>query len=149
MRIGLVLALTVGGVVAAALVSFNASTPHADSAPVVVLAAGDIAVCGTAGDEQTAALLDEEPGTVLTLGDNAYETGTAAEFQNCYEPTWGRHKARTHPSVGNHEYGTTDATGYYNYFGAAAGDPSKGYYSFDVGAWHLVAINSMCGEIGG
>ena len=73
-------------------------------------------------------------GTVFTAGDNVYESGTAAEFTNCYGPTWGRHKARTKPSVGNHEYHTSGASGYFGYFGAAAGDPNKGYYSYNLGA---------------
>jgi hypothetical protein len=94
-------------------------------------------------------LIDGIPGTVYTLGDNVYETGTAAEFTNCYNPSWGRFKDRTHPTVGNHEYGTSNATGYYGYFGAAAGDPTKGYYSYDLGQWHIVVLNSNCSEVGG
>jgi hypothetical protein len=117
--------------------------------PQIVLAAGDIADCDSSGDEATAALLDTRPGTVLTLGDNAYPDGTATQFANCYDPTWGRHKSRTRPSAGNHEYHTAGAAGYYGYFGSAAGDPSKGYYSFDLGAWHLIALNSNCSAIGG
>jgi hypothetical protein len=114
----------------------------------LVYAAGDIAACDSTGDEATAALLDARPdGTVITLGDNVYPNGTAAEFANCYDPTWGRHKARTHPAIGNHEYGTPDATGYFDYFGAAAGPPGKGWYSFDVGAWHVVMLNSNCGQV--
>jgi hypothetical protein len=108
----------------------------------VLLAAGDIASCSSNGDEQTAQLLDGLSGTVATLGDNAYDSGSASEFANCYDPTWGRHKARTHPAVGNHEYNTTGASGYFNYFGAAAGEPGKGYYSYDLGAWHLIVLNS-------
>ena len=98
----------------------------------VLLAAGDIADCNSPGDEATALILDREPGTIATLGDNVYENGTADEFARCYEPTWGRHKARTRPAVGNHEYHTPGAAGYYGYFGAAAGDPAKGYYSYDA-----------------
>jgi hypothetical protein len=113
-------------------------TPPGD--PVFV-GAGDIANSGT-GDTATAALLDNIPGTVYTLGDNAYDSGTAAEFNTYYDPTWGRHKARTKPSPGNHDYNTAGATGYYGYFGAAAGDPTKGYYSYDLGNWHIVVINS-------
>jgi hypothetical protein len=83
------------------------------------------------------------------MGDNAYESGTITEFNNCYAPTWGRQKSRTHPSVGNHEYRTLGAAGYYSYFGAAAGDPQKGYYGYDIGAWHVIVINSNCSEVGG
>jgi hypothetical protein len=115
----------------------------------VFVGAGDIASCSSSGDEATAKLLDGIPGTVYTLGDNAYESGTATEFANCYDPSWGRHKARTKPAVGNHEYNTAGASGYYNYFGAAAGGASKGYYSYDLGAWHIVALNSMCENVGG
>jgi hypothetical protein len=114
----------------------------------VLLAAGDIASCASSGDEATAALLDARPSAVVaTLGDNAYDSGTATEFANCYHPTWGRSKARTHPAAGNHDYGTAGAAGYYGYFGAAAGDPSKGYYSYDLGTWHVVALNSNCSVV--
>ncbi len=88
----------------------------------VILAAGDIASCTSAGDEATAALLDQRFGTVVTLGDNAYRDG--AQFQSCYEPSWGRHRARTRPATGNHEYQTDGAAGYFAYFGAAAGNPT-------------------------
>jgi hypothetical protein len=120
------------------------------TADPVFVGAGDIASCTSTGDEATASLLDAIPGTVYTTGDNAYESGTTSEFTNCYAPSWGRHKARTRPTVGNHEYySTTNASGYFGYFGAAAGDPSKGYYSYDLGEWHMVALNSMCEQVGG
>ena len=90
------------------------------AAPTVLVGAGDIAGCGTSGDDQTANLLDGIDGTVITLGDNAYESGSAQEFTDCYQPSWGRHTARTMPAVGNHEYVTPGAAGYYGYFGAAA-----------------------------
>jgi len=120
----------------------------------VLLAAGDIASCSSGGDEATAALLagvlaGGVSGEVVTLGDNAYESGTAAEFANCYDPSWGQQKARTRPATGNHEYLTAGAAGYFGYFGAAAGDPAKGYYSYDLGTWHLVALNSNCAPVGG
>jgi hypothetical protein len=115
----------------------------------VLVAAGDIASCSSSGDEATAALLDGISGTVLTLGDNAYDSGTPSQFTNCYQPSWGRHKARTRPSAGNHDYLTASASGYYGYFGAAAGDPTKGYYSYELGAWHIVVINSNCSQVGG
>jgi len=123
--------------------------PRALAAEATLLAAGDIASCASSGDEATADLLDTLTGDVAVLGDNAYESGTVAEFTNCYDPSWGRHKARTRPSAGNHEYNTAGATGYYGYFGAAAGDPSKGYYSYDLGDWHVIVINSNCSVIGG
>ncbi|MGH2417005.1 MAG: metallophosphoesterase family protein, partial [Candidatus Limnocylindria bacterium] len=114
-----------------------------------LLAAGDVASCDSSGDEQTANLLDKLPGTIAGLGDLVYDDGTAEEFADCYGPTWGRHKARTRPAPGNHEYNSDGAEGYYDYFGAAAGDPSRGYYSYQLGSWHVVALNSNCGEIGG
>lgn len=114
-----------------------------------ILAAGDIAGCETQGDEKTAALLDRHQGTVLTLGDNVYDKGTAREFADCYGPTWGRHLGRTRPAPGNHDYGNGRAVAYFEYFGAAAGEPGKGWYSFDLGGWHLVALNSNCAAAGG
>ncbi len=124
----------------------------ASTRDVVLVGAGDIADCsdpeGTGGDD-TAALLDGITGTVFTIGDNAYPSGTDANFNDCYGPSWGRHKARTYPSPGNHEYDTPNASGYFNYFGAAAGDPGEGYYSYDLGGWHVVVLNSMCGNVGG
>jgi hypothetical protein len=110
---------------------------------VVMIGAGDISDCNNNNDEATAKLLDANPGgTVFTLGDNAYENGSTTDYNNCYNPTWGRHKSRTKPAVGNHEYNTLNATGYSGYFGSAAGDPAKLYYSYDVGDWHVVVLNS-------
>jgi hypothetical protein len=114
-----------------------------------LVGAGDIADCNVPGDNATAALLDGIPGTVFTTGDNAYDVGSASQFTNCYGPTWGRHKARTRPAPGNHDYGTAGAAEYYRYFGAVAGDPAKGYYSYDLaqGAWHIVVVNSNCSTV--
>ena len=117
---------------------------------VVVLAgAGDIAECGNPMSEATARLLDGIPGIVFTLGDNAYPSGTAAQFEECYGPTWGRHRARTRPAAGNHDYKTPGGAGYHTYFGEAAGPPGKGYYSYTAGAWHVVVLNSNCDAVGG
>ncbi len=124
-----------------------AAEPSSDTAPVL-LAAGDIAAC-TPGSEATAALLDRLSGTIVTLGDNAYPSGSAEEFARCYAPTWGRHKARTRPVPGNHEYRTPGAWAYFAYFGSAAGEAGRGYYSYDLGTWHMVALNSNCDEVGG
>jgi hypothetical protein len=107
-----------------------------------LVGAGDISTCSNNGDEATAKLIDGIAGTVFTAGDNAYESGSASEYANCYNPTWGRFKSRTNPSPGNHEYNTSGATGYYGYFGAAAGDPTKGYYSYNLGSWHIIVLNS-------
>jgi hypothetical protein len=109
---------------------------------VVLVGAGDIANCDEAGEGATARLLDEIEGIVFTLGDHAYPDGTAGEFLRCYAPTWGRHKARTRPSPGNHDYHVTDAIPYYDYFGAASGTLGKGYYSYDAGAWHVIVLNT-------
>jgi hypothetical protein len=111
-------------------------------ASVTLVGAGDIASCGSGGDESTAKLLDSIPGTVFTAGDNAYEDGSAEDYASCYAPSWGRHKSRTRPAPGNHEYYTPGAVGYFGYFGSAAGDSDKGYYSYDLGAWHVVMLNS-------
>ncbi len=113
-----------------------------DVAPPVLVGAGDIAACASGGAQVTAALLDGISGTVFTAGDNAYEHGTYDEFIRCYDPSWGRHRARTRPAPGNHEYVTPGAAGYFQYFGDAAGDPSRGYYSYDLGNWHIVVVNS-------
>jgi hypothetical protein len=108
----------------------------------VLVGAGDIAVCGSVGTEETAKLLDGIDGTVFTTGDNAYFQGSAGDFRNCYDPTWGRHKHRTRPAPGNHEYESPGAAPYFEYFGANAGPPGLGYYSFGAGAWHIVSLNS-------
>ncbi len=112
------------------------------SSAAILVGAGDIATCKGVYDEQTAALLDDIPGTVFTVGDNVYDNGTATEYTDCYDPSWGRHKARTRPTPGNHDYYTPGATGYFGYFGAAASDPTLGYYSYDLGAWHIVVLNN-------
>ena len=111
----------------------------------VLVGAGDIGDCTRIWDSLTANLLDTIPGTVFAAGDNAYQDGTPAEYANCYDPTWGRFKARTRPVPGNHDYYTPGAAGYFGYFGAAAADPAKGYYSYDLGTWHIIALNSNIG----
>ena len=123
------------------------ATPTAP--PVVLVGAGDIASCDSSGDEATADLLDGIAGTVFTAGDNAYDRGTAAEFADCYGPTWGRHRDRTLPVPGNHDYVTAGAAGYFGYFGPSAGDPAEGWYAIDLGAWRIYALNSDCWAIGG
>lgn len=107
--------------------------------PEVLVGAGDIADCGLEEDEATAKLLDTIPGTVFTAGDNAYPNGTPAEFAACYGPTWGRHRERTRPSPGNHDHRMPGAAGYFGYFGSAA---PYYYYSYDLGAWHVVSLDS-------
>jgi hypothetical protein len=115
----------------------------------VLVGAGDIADCtGLSGAEATAKLLEGIPGTVMAVGDLAYPDGTAENFA-CYDKTWGRVKARTRPAPGNHEFHSTGAAYYFNYFGASAGDPTKGYFSYELGAWHIVVLNSECEAVGG
>jgi hypothetical protein len=109
----------------------------------VMVGAGDIASCGSDRDEATAALLERVEGTVFTLGDHAYPDGTREDFERCYAPGWGRHKQRTRPTPGNHEYHSAGAEPYFDYFGAAAGERGKGYYSYEVGTWHVVVLNSQ------
>jgi hypothetical protein len=108
----------------------------------ILVGAGDIGDCDKPNDEATAALLDRIPGTVFTAGDNAYPDGTTDEYTRCYHPNWGRHKSRTRPAPGNHDYLTPGAAGYFGYFGPSAGNPAEGYYSYDLGAWHVVVLNS-------
>ena len=113
-------------------------------ASATIVGAGDIADCGQTGDSATALLLDSIAGTVFTVGDNVYENGTTAEYTNCFDPTWGRFKARIRPAPGNHEYQSAGAAGYYAYFGAAAGTAGQGWYSYDVGTWHVIVLNANC-----
>ncbi|MBW4487187.1 MAG: metallophosphoesterase [Trichocoleus desertorum ATA4-8-CV12] len=94
-------------------------------------------------------LLNEDLAAVLPLGDLQYEVGSAEGFQKSYDPSWGKLKSITRPVVGNHEYATPGAAAYYRYFGAAAGDPQQGYYSYDLGQWHIIALNSNCSQVGG
>jgi PKD repeat protein len=108
----------------------------------VLIGAGDIGACNTDQDEATARLLDGRSGTVFTAGDHADPDGSAAAYTTCYDPTWGRHKGRTYASIGDNDYltGTADPT--WDYFGDRAGPRGKGWYSFDVGAWHVVVLNA-------
>lgn len=110
---------------------------------VTLLAVADVASCASTGDDATAAIPDTVAGDIIMAGDIAYESGTTAEFNDCFAPSWGRHRARIHPAPGNHEYeSSTTAAPYFAYFGAAAGPAERGYYSFNVGAWHVISLNS-------
>ncbi len=134
------------------------TTPQPDPPPVTatweIIAAGDIAQCGTSlpADvmaEKTAKLVERQLAlggdntNVLTLGDNVYNVGLLAEYQYCYAPTWGRFLSKTFAVAGNHDYGTANAVGYYDYFGAAAGADRKGYYRVDRNGWTVLALNSL------
>jgi hypothetical protein len=115
----------------------------------VLVGAGDIAACGLHGDTQTAALLDSIGGTVFTAGDNAYPNGTPQQFTDCYGPTWGRHLARTRPAPGNHDWETQDLAGYKGYFGTVASPDDTSWYSYDLGTWHVIVLDSNCEHVGG
>ena len=133
----------------------NTFTIVPPGASAVLLAAGDIASCSSSGDAATAAVLDLYPDAVVaSIGDNAYPSGTAQQFNDCYNPSWGTAKDRTRPTLGSHDYADArggSSAGYFGYFndqlspfGSSATDPNRGYYSYDVGPWHVVAINSSC-----
>ena len=112
------------------------------SGPVVFAGAGDIAMCDK-NSLDTSMLLESLGGLIFTLGDNAYFGGTRREYRDCYDTTWGRHKGRTYPVPGNHEYASAGAFPYFEYFGELASGPQgEGYYSFEVGDWHAIALNS-------
>jgi hypothetical protein len=120
-----------------------------DAQTAVLVGAGDIADCkDLSGAEATGKLLDKTPGTVMAVGDLAYPDGSKENFQ-CYDQTWGRVKSRTRPAPGNHEFHSSGATPYFDYFSAAAGDPKTGYYSYELGAWHVIVLNSECKDVGG
>ena len=143
------IALAVGGVVLFA--AFRGDGGSADgSRTQVLLAAGDIAECDHQGDEATGRILAEYPNaTIATLGDNAYQDGTLEEFQSCYAPSWGPFKDRTRPATGNHDEATKNAQGYWDFFGAQGGPYDRYYYSYDLGAWHIVVLNSDCWRVRG
>jgi Calcineurin-like phosphoesterase len=135
--------------VLACMAAVLTATPGVGKARTVTLVgAGDIGRCDDTSDRKTARLVGKIPGTVFTLGDHAYHDGTRAQFRDCYDATWGKYKKRTRPTAGNHDYRTAGAKPYFNYFRWRAGRP-RGYYSYDRGAWHIVALNSNCEEVGG
>ncbi|MES1244388.1 MAG: metallophosphoesterase [Acidobacteriota bacterium] len=128
-----------------------------DPGDALLIGSGDIAACTSqfVHAQETAALVDLFPSaTVFTAGDDAYKNGTAAQFDNCYGGSWGAFKERTRPAPGNHEYGIymfpkrNNATPYFDYFGSSAGPAGLGYYSYDLGSWHIVSLNSMAGQKG-
>ena len=121
----------------------------------VIIAAGDIGSCASGGDELTAHLVDsllvadsvaDVEDVVATLGDNAYPNATDADFARCFRPSWGdsakRIMQRIRPSPGNHEHYVEKAAPYYRFFGRRAGNAGKGYYSYNLGAWHMIVLNS-------
>jgi len=122
--------------------------PSVEPAATILLAVGDIGSCDGVHDEAVADLAAHLPGTIALLGDIAYPDGSAADFANCFDPAWGPLRDRVRPAPGNHEYQTTDASGYFSYFAAVAGTPGEGWYSYDLGAWHVVVLNSNCEFVG-
>jgi acid phosphatase type 7 len=121
----------------------NPTGPGTAPAPdEVFVGAGDIAQCGVGEAEATAKLLDRIPGTVFTLGDNVQGAGLADEYTRCFEPTWGRHRSRMLPTVGNHDWQSTGGWPYFAYFGESAGPPGLGYYSVPLGAWRVISLNT-------
>ncbi len=130
----------------------KAKKKHAPERAFILVGAGDIASCkNPEGARATAKLVEQIPGTVFAAGDLAYEKGSAEDFKNCYDPAWGQFKDRTKPALGNHEYVDHTASGYFQYWGAQAGPSGKGYYSYELGAWHIVVLNTNCRarELGG
>ncbi len=122
------------------------STKSDPAAPAAILVgAGDIVGCqDPQGALATARLIEKIPGTVFAVGDLVYDAATLPQFQNCYGAAWGKFKDRTRPALGNHEYRDSNATPYFQYWGAQAGPPGKGYYSYELGAWHVVVLNTNC-----
>ena len=125
---------------------------HTSRSDPVIAAAGDIAcppsrrVTASECHQATTALVLSRlrPTAVLPIGDDQYDTGALDAFRAAYAPTWGRFDAIVRPVPGNHEYAGGRGAGYYAYFGARAGSPARGYYSYDLGRWHLIALNSNC-----
>ncbi len=136
--------------VEAAPTTATAAPTTTTAAPIAVLiGAGDIANSADDDDMATAQLIAAYPDAIVfTTGDNVYQSGTAEQFSKFYEPTWGAFKDRTKPTVGNHDERTAGAAGYFEYFGAAAGTPGQGWYSYDLGPWHVIDLNSECGGDG-
>lgn len=114
-----------------------------------ILVAGDIATCTGSGDRATARLIDDIPGIVMTAGDNVYPSGTPSQFRDCYDPTWGRFLDRTRPALGNHDWATAGAAGYFGYFGRRAGPARRGYYAFNAGTWRIYVMDSTRCYFGG
>jgi acid phosphatase type 7 len=133
----------------ASVTGSSSGEPTAATDPVLA-GAGEIGECGPSGDEETAKLLDAIGGTVFTAGNNAYPNGTAGQYAMCYGTSWGRFESRTRPAVGNVDYQTEGALGYLGYFGpAATNGEGKTWYSYDLGRWHVVVLDSTCSKIGG
>jgi hypothetical protein len=126
-----------------------ATLPSPPANAEVVLAVGDIGSCSSEADEAVATLASRLPGRIAVLGDIAYPEGSTRDFEACFESAWGPMRSRMHPTPGNHEYDQPEAAPYFSWFGDAAGEPGQGWYSFDLGAWHIVSLNSNCSMVEG
>ena len=126
------------------------TTPTPTPTPVYFSGAGDIAICGQEGDDLTAALLRDRVGSGLYFiaGDASNEDGSLYEYQNCFEPSWGQLVPDLRVVPGNHDYHSNPLENFWLYFDGVAGEPGKGWYSFEHGGWHIVMLNSNCGYVG-
>jgi len=141
--------LWVGGAAPAWPQTVGSTKPEIGEQVAVLVGAGDIAGCqNPQGALETAKLIEKIPGTVFALGDLAYDAVTLGQFQNCYGRSWGKFKARTRPALGNHEYRERSAAAYYQYWAGLAGPSGKGYYSYELGTWHVVVLNTNCEAAG-
>ena len=133
------------GAVAVACAFVLAGSANTAIRPATLIAVGDIASCSSDGDEQTAALVSTLRGPIAVLGDIAYDNGTAAEFANCFDPNWGPLVPRIRAALGNHEYNSGTAAVAIDRFRL----PQNGWYSYTLGAWHVIVLNSNCDKVGG
>jgi len=134
--------LAVVSALAAALLISGDAAARRSPAPDVLVGAGEIATCNSNNDELTAKRIDAVDGTVFTLGNNAWSRGTLDEFEECYEPTWGRHRDRTRAVAGERDFLTPRAAGLFAYFDGTTAVPPPGWYSYDTGGWHVTVLNS-------
>ena len=145
---------TFGGPTLVLVLGEPGAVGEAPPTATVLVGAGDIGSCANQGDEATAAMVEEivagaREAVVFTAGDHAYPNGSAQIFARCYDASWGAFKDITRPTPGFRDYRTPGAAGYFDYFGENAGEPGRGYYSYDLGGWHIIVLNSNCSEVGG
>jgi hypothetical protein len=152
-----VLAAVLLGLAQLALPHMGTDRPYRSPGPlpsfppgaIVLLAVGDIGTCDDTNDDSVEQLAAQLPGAIALLGDIVYPDGGIGDYRKCFNPAWGPLRERIHPAQGNHDFESADVSGYYDYFGATAGQPHEGWYSYDLGTWHLVVLNSDCASIGG
>lgn len=104
-------------------------------------------MCGRPAVAQTARIVAGIEGEVILAGDLAYPQGSAIDYRDCFNPSWGIFRQRWHPVPGNHEYDSAGAIPYFNYFGEAAGTDATGYYAFDAGDWLILMLNSNTAQV--